>query len=168
MKDREKLKLVTIKQEYCNYLRRFDNKVPYNYDNKKNRPFIGVLFEINDCFYFAPLTSPKPKHQIMKNTIDFYLLNNGKLGAINFNNMIPVTMNNINILNFNEIKEKEYNSLLLEQFRYLTRHDEIIYKLSRRLYMLYKNNRLAKNVAKRCCNFLLLEEKCTEYNKICL
>lgn len=50
MKDREKLKLVTIKQEYCNYLRRFDNKVPYNYDNKKNRPFIGVLFEINDCF----------------------------------------------------------------------------------------------------------------------
>lgn len=104
----------------------------------------------------------------MKNTIDFYLLNNGKLGAINFNNMIPVTMNNINILNFNEIKEKEYNSLLLEQFRYLTRHDEIIYKLSRRLYMLYKNNRLAKNVAKRCCNFLLLEEKCTEYNKICL
>ena len=40
--------------------------------------------------YFAPLSSPKQKHLKMKNDIDFYKLSNGKLGAINFNNMIPV------------------------------------------------------------------------------
>ena len=56
------LKLVIVKTEYCNFLRKFDKKVPYNFDKKKRRPFIGVLFEVNDYLYFAPLTSPKSKH----------------------------------------------------------------------------------------------------------
>ena len=29
------LKLAKIDTNYCNYLRKFDNKVPYNYDKKK-------------------------------------------------------------------------------------------------------------------------------------
>lgn len=51
---------------------------------------MGVLFEINSCKYFAPLSSPKAKHMLMKNQIDFYKIDRGKLGAINLNNMIPV------------------------------------------------------------------------------
>lgn len=85
------LKLVIIDSKYCDYLRIYDSKVPFNYDKKRKRPFIGVLFTVNECLYFAPLTSPKPKHLSMKNTLDFYRLDSGKLGAINFNNMIPVT-----------------------------------------------------------------------------
>ena len=34
-----KLRLVRIDTEYCNYLRKFDNKVPYNYNEKELRPF---------------------------------------------------------------------------------------------------------------------------------
>lgn len=37
----EKLKLVKINSEYCDYLRRFDKRVPYNFDKKINRPFVG-------------------------------------------------------------------------------------------------------------------------------
>ncbi len=40
--------------------------------------------------YYAPLTSPKPKHLKMKNGKDFRKINGGQYGAINFNNMIPV------------------------------------------------------------------------------
>ena len=58
----KKLLLIRVDEDYCNFLRKFDNKVAYNYDYKKNRPFVGVLFKINDCKYFAPLSSPKPKH----------------------------------------------------------------------------------------------------------
>ena len=65
------LKLVKIDTKYCDYLRLYDNKVPYNFENKALRPFVGVLFEVNSCKYFAPLSSPKPKHLKMKNTIDF-------------------------------------------------------------------------------------------------
>ena len=51
------LKLVTIDIDYCNYLRKYDKRVPFNFDEKKRRPFIGVLFEVNRCLYFAPLSS---------------------------------------------------------------------------------------------------------------
>ena len=57
---KESLIVVRLDTEYCNYLRKFDNKVPYNYNEKELRPFVGVLFEVNDCKYFAPLSSPKP------------------------------------------------------------------------------------------------------------
>ena len=59
---KESIKLVVVDSNYCDYLRQFDNKVPYNFDKKNNRPFVGVLFEIDNCKYFAPLSSPKLKH----------------------------------------------------------------------------------------------------------
>ena len=40
----ESLILVRLDSKYCDYLRQFDEKVPYNYDKKELRPFIGVLF----------------------------------------------------------------------------------------------------------------------------
>ena len=85
------LKLVIVDSNYCDYLRKFDNKVVYNYTNKSTRPFIGVLFNVGNIEYFAPLSSPKAKHLTMKNKIDFIKVDNGKLGVVNFNNMIPVT-----------------------------------------------------------------------------
>ena len=93
-------KLVKVNAEYCNYLRKFDNKVPYNYGSKELRPFIGILFKVNDNEYFAPLTSPKIKHLKMKNTLDFLKIDDGKLGAVNFNNMIPVRSNNYEVIYF--------------------------------------------------------------------
>ena len=88
------LKIVKIDTDYCNYLRKFDKRVPINYAKKVNRPFIGVLFNIGNIEYFAPLTSPKNKHLTMHNTIDFLKIKNGELEAINFNNMIPVMNDN--------------------------------------------------------------------------
>lgn len=158
------LKLVIIDSKYCDYLRIYDSKVPFNYDKKRKRPFIGVLFTVNECLYFAPLTSPKPKHLSMKNTLDFYRLDSGKLGAINFNNMIPVTKNNIEVINIKEIDDKQYNSLLREQYRYLIRYQNDVFKLSKILYSLYIKGKLEGNILKRCCNFPLLEIKCREYN----
>ena len=35
---------------------------------------------------------------------------------------------------------------------------------SKLLYKLYKENKLPKNIRERCCNFILLEQKCKEYN----
>lgn len=57
--------------EYCDFLRKSDPCVPYTMDKKRNRPFVGIVFSINGYKYYAPLTSPKPKHLAMKNQIDF-------------------------------------------------------------------------------------------------
>ncbi|MEG0977266.1 MAG: type III toxin-antitoxin system ToxN/AbiQ family toxin [Bacilli bacterium] len=133
---KEKLKLVRINTDYCNYLRKFDDKVPYNFKVKELRPFIGILFTVNECMYFAPLSSPKPKHLKLKDKIDFLKLDGGKLGAINFNNMLPVSEKNIIYLNLYEenlsLSEKMYNSLLKSQLYWLNRNKKRIYGRSKK------------------------------------
>lgn len=164
-----KFKLVRVDTKYCDYLRSFDNKVAYNKNEKELRPFIGILFTIDDCEYFAPLSSPKPKHLKMKNTIDFFKIENGKLGAINFNNMIPVTKNNYKIIYLNKkvstLKEKKYQELLKDQLNWLNENYIQVKNKSFKLYSLYINGNLSSNIRERCCDFKLLEEKCNEYNK---
>lgn len=165
---KEELKLVRLDVYYCDFLRKFDNKVPYNYNNKELRPFIGVLFKVNNCKYFAPLSSPKLKHLKMKNRIDFLKLDNGKLGAINFNNMLPVQEDNITLINLNEKclnkSEEKYQKLLIEQIYWLNRNDEKLYERSKKLYNKYINKKLDEKIMSRCCNFKLLEIKCLDYN----
>ena len=164
------LKLVKVDTEYCDYLRKFDNKVSYNKYEKELRPFIGVLFTIKNIEYFAPLSSPKPKHLKMRNTVDFFKIKNGELGAINFNNMIPVKENNYMLIDLDKKtktkEEKKYQKLLKEQLAWLNENYIQVKNKSFKLYNLYNTNRLSKNIMDRCCNFKLLEKKCIEYNNM--
>ncbi len=163
------LKIVKVDTKYCDYLRGFDNKVSYNKDSKELRPFVGVLFKIKNILYFAPLSSPKPKHLNMKNTLDFYKIDDGKLGAVNFNNMIPVRDNNFIEIDLNKkchnISDIKYQKLLIEQLTWLNEHSIQLKKKSYNLYKLYINKKLPKSLINRCCNFKLLEEKCALYNE---
>lgn len=162
------LKIVRINPEYCDYLRRYDNKVAYNKNEKELRPFIGILFKIDNFEYFAPLSSPKLKHKKMKNTLDFLKIKDGDLGAVNFNNMIPVNKNNYSLVDLNKetltISELKYQKLLREQLAWLNANYQQVKNKSFKLYQLYNEGRLPQNIKLRCCNFKLLEEKCTKYN----
>ncbi len=164
------LKIVKVNAEYCDYLRKYDKKVAYNKNEKDLRPFIGVLFNIGKYEYFAPLTSPKPKHLKMKNTLDFLKIKNGELGAVNFNNMIPVMPSNYKLLDLDKISinnlERKYIKLLEEQRLWLNENYKSIKNKSKKLYDLYNCGKLNKNIMDRCCNFKLLEEKCNEYNNL--
>ena len=163
------LKIVRVDSAYCDYLRQFDARVAYNKNEKTLRPFIGVLFEIETCEYFAPLSSPKLTHKKMKNTIDFFKTKNGELVAINFNNMIPVRENNYNLIDLNGettmSQEAKYQKLLKEQLSWLNEHYNQVKLKSLKLYNLYNNNKLQESIKTRCCNFKLLKKKCMEYNK---
>jgi len=52
----------------------------------------------------------------MKNTVDFFKIDDGRLGAVNFNNMIPVNKNNYNVIYFSgndlNLKDRKYEELL--------------------------------------------------------
>lgn len=164
------LKLVTVNSKYCEYLRQYDYRVSFNSNEKETRPFVGVLFEINEIKYFAPLSSPKPKHQKMKNTIDFYKIDSGKLGAINFNNMIPVPTSEYIFIDVNENvttkEETNYQELLKDQLSWINGNK---YNLMRRAQILYEkrvNHQLPTLIEKRCCDFQLLERKCVMYQKV--
>ena len=162
------LKIVKVDMKYCNYLRKYDNRVSYNFGTKELRPFLGVLFTVGDYEYFAPLASPKEKHKRMKNTLDLIKIKDGEYGVVNLNNMIPVNSNNYIEFNLNKktsnILDITRIELLNNQLRWLTSHKKEVYAKSYILYNLYINNKLPKNVKDRCCNYLLLEVKCNKYN----
>ena len=47
------LYFVKIKENYVNYLRRFDSKVQDNSNLKNNKPYIGILFQNDGKNYTA-------------------------------------------------------------------------------------------------------------------
>lgn len=166
----KKIQTVKIDSNYCDYLRQYDNRVPYNAGIKELRPFIGILFKVENREYFAPLSSPKPKHSKLLNTLDVIKIADGKLGIINFNNMIPVYKNNYQLFDLNKKSDKKEELsriiLLQNQLRWLNTNKTDIYFKSNTLYEKYIKGLLPQNVINRCCNFKLLEEKCKEYNTI--
>lgn len=128
------------------------------------RPFIGILFVVDDIEYFAPLSSPKDKHSKLMNTVDLVKIKNGEYGVVNFNNMIPVTKNQYTVIDLsNKPKTEEElkrQNLLKSQLRWLNNNKRLVKGKAIRLYNLYKKGELPKRIMDICCNFKLLEEKC--------
>ncbi len=158
-----------VDHNYCNYLRKYDSKVMYNDGIKELRPYIGILFVVNNCEYFAPLCSPKEKHKRMSDQIDMIKISNGELGVINLNNMIPVLKDNYTLLDLNK-KSTETSvinrlNLLKSQLIWLNSNHVYIIKKALVLYNNYKNNNLPNRIRNRCCNYGLLEQLCIKYNK---
>lgn len=157
----DNVQMYYIKDDYIDYLRKTDSKVPFN--KNQTRPYVGVIIEHNNVKYFAPLSSPKPKHQNMRNNIDIYKINNGKLGIVNLNNMIPINMSNVIKINFNK-QPDHYKNLLQDQIRFINNDKFKVFKKASKLIDLYIKNQIP-NIANRCCNFTELEKKCIDYER---
>ena len=162
------LYFIKVKEEYVKYLKKFDNKVQDNSNLKNNKPYIGILIEKENKKYFAPLSSPKEKHNVFKELqdknklpIDIFLIMDKEkiIGIINFNNMIPVTEDAIIYFN---IKEDKNYSLLEKEHIYCIKHKEEIFIKADKVYKLVtKYNKIS--LINRSCNFKLLEQKAEEY-----
>ena len=158
----------TIDSHYCDYLREADSRVPHTMDAKASRPFIGIVLEVNTFHYYAPLTSPKPKHLHMKNQLDFLKINVGKWGAINFNNMIPVplaclTKVNPKITDTDSPADIDYKNLLANQLSWCNANRAAIFKQAEKLYGTVTRKTAREALINRCCNFSLDEERCISY-----
>ena len=73
------MELYRVDINYYNYMDYFEPKIPYVKNEKQNRPFIGIVLNVNGKNFFAPLTSPKNKHLIMKNMQDFLKIDSRKV-----------------------------------------------------------------------------------------
>ena len=157
----KKLKLYYISEDYIKYLRKYDNKVPSN--KNTTRPYIGIVYQYNGFNYFAPLSSPKEKHLKMnKKAIDIWKIDDGKLGIINFNNMLPCQKNLLTEV-LPTITDVKYRKLLENQIEFINKDRNIMLKKIITFHNKYNENLLTENVKNRCCNFRLLELKCQEY-----
>ena len=111
----ERLRFYEVDFEYIEYIQKFEKKIMDSINSKSNRKFIGIVLKIDNLDYIVPLTSPKEKHKKMKNNIDFLKMDNGLLGAINFNNMFPVPKELYFEKDINLEADIKYKNLLINQ-----------------------------------------------------
>lgn len=166
----------TIKENYIKYLKQFEQRIPnINYGKDKLKPFFAPLFKTDGLVYLTQITSPKPRHEKMKNQMDFvkYFSDKGKLlGAVNLNYMfpvppeaiIPLTSNNIDTYRtFTSEKEKS------QYIKFLQIQMQSIEKLNidERAIKLYKHCQAKPNdrISLRCFDYTMLEQKCHEYRQ---
>lgn len=159
------IELYEVNPKYIDYLLPF---APHLFHNKKpgqhnERKYIGIILVVEDIKYFAPLSSYKPKHDKMKNVIDFIKI--GNYAVININNMFPVPEGEYTYVDIKTIKNKQYRKLLMEEYRIIKKLQNKIRKNARELYKHKKEKGRATLLAKRCNDFLLLEEKCRKYSR---
>jgi protein AbiQ len=161
----QKIRFYKIDLNYVKYLWKFDNKVQYDIyksdDYNKKRPYIGVVLEINDFRYFAPLEHPRISHRKLKSNPHILKINNGRHGLIAFNNMIPVKESQLINFDFKD-EDANYQEILRSQFIFCDNNKERINKHAQNTYnkVVIKKDPFFISI---CCNFKLLEEKCLKY-----
>ena len=155
------LKLYRISDKYIRFLKGLDSRVQDNKDRR--RPYVGVVLCVGDFRYFVPMESPKPNHINIKAGRHILKLDNGKLGLLGFNNMIPVHDAAIIPFNIDDETDKKYAELLRRQVSIINRNKADIYDHATKTYFGVVNK---KNdfLTKICCDFKKLESACKRYN----
>ena len=149
-----------INDQYIDFLTQYETKVAAN--KHETRPYVGIVLEINSVKYYAPCTSPKPKHKSMKNMKDFRKIKNGEYGAINFNNMIPVADEALILIDIPHLSDVKYRRLLENQYSAICADAVEIKATAQKLRnLIFTKDELLSNydkvVKQRCCNLPLLE-----------
>lgn len=163
----ERLKLYLVDIKYIRDLSHADNRVMSVSPQigKSTRPFIGIIVVCNDKKYCVPFSSPKPKHQTMKNDKDFtkiYDSENKLIAVLNFNEMIPVDERVIQPFdmrphtNDNE-NTRYYKRLTAKQLEFCRKNQDAIVSKANKLYQAVYMEGTSKNLINRCCDFKKLE-----------
>ena len=160
------IKFYEISDEYINFCRKFDSKVA---DNKADnrlmfKPYVGVVIKNGNKDYFIPITSYKEKYKNFKETLTFHFIKQGerKLAALRIGYMIPVPQCAIKSINFNEVADERYKSLLIAEWRYCKSIEKTIV---RKANALYHQVVIEKKTIGGCCQFALLEQVAKQYEQ---
>lgn len=161
----DNIKLYEINASYITYLSAY---APHLFQNKKStqkneRKYIGIVFQINGWDYFAPLSSFKEKHRTMKEGIDFIKVKD--YAVINLNNMFPVPPSERKYVDIRCEHDPHYRALLLAEYRFIKSIQDKIRKNAQNVYKIKLKEGNNSSLAKRCNDFLLLEEACRQYLK---
>lgn len=165
-----------VDKEYVKHLSQSDSRVGYVEYGDKLKLHVGILLQVNETNYYVPVSSPKPKHYKMSNSIDFHKIIDPKSGqlyaVININNMIPVPTKCVTQLKYNKISEfrsfvddtdmTNYIYLLQKEKSIIDSIDKVLQEKAEKLHKKCIDNPDSK-LASRCCRFNVLEELCNNY-----
>ena len=165
----------TINKDYISFLKNYDSRIPnIDYGNNGYKPFFSPLFEKDGLVYVTQISSKKPRHLKMKESIDFVKIfdktNKKLISVINLNYMFPVPKSEIievkyknidNFRTFSSLDEKnKYINLLKYEMKVI--NNKNIQAQALKVYNSVNTDSFLKN---RSLPFLLLEEKAIEYSK---
>ncbi len=159
----DNIKIYEVDAKYINYLSQFAAHLFLNKQagQQNERKYIGVVLSVNGMNYFAPLSSFKPKHNAMRDGIDFIKIKN--YAVINLNNMFPIAPNTYSYVDISAVKNEKYKELLRAEYRYIKSIQERIRKNALTLYKLWLKDGNKTALGKRCNDFTLLEDACKKY-----
>lgn len=164
-------------------MQKFDNRIENIDYNDSIKPYLGIVFQINNLDYYVPISSEKRKYYNMRENIDFIkidelnnLTNTYKIyGALNLNNMIPILDKDKILLNYNDIdkfivfqtptEKFNYIGLLQKELSIINSKSKQILKSANELYI-HKSRKPNTSISKRTINFDIIESKCIEWNII--
>lgn len=157
------IKFYEIDEKYIDYIGQF---APHLFHNKQagqrnSRKYIGILLTVHGFDYFAPLSSFKPKHKTMSEGLDFLKI--GDYAVINLNNMFPADKKYCRYVDFTKERNPQYKKLLETEYRIIKARESKILKNASTLYNYKMKNGNSTPLAKRCNDFILLEENAKLY-----
>ena len=169
---RTEFKLYKVDIKYIRNLHKIDEKVlsvsPQT--EKDNRVFVGIVVICGVHKYCIPLSSPKEKHERMKNSMDFSKIEvNGRLlGVLNFNLMIPIEEEQLQLIDLtihkrDREKIKHYKQLCKQEIKWCQDNNEVICNKANVLYKKYMSDEKFTG-KERCLNFSKLEAECVKFN----
>lgn len=157
----EALKICRISDKYIRFLKSRDSRVQ---DNKnRRRPYVGVVLYVGAYRYFVPMESPKPNHARIKSGRHIMKLDDGRLGLLGFNNMIPVHDSALILFDIGKEPDTKYAELLKRQAAFINRHKaDVLAHASQTYYSVTsKKNKFLLDI---CCDFKKLERACGQYD----
>lgn len=159
------IKIYEVDVGFVDYLSQFAAHLFHNAQegSHHSRKYIGILINVHSIHYFAPLSSYKPKHRKMSETIDFLKIKD--YAVININNMFPVPDGLFTNVDFSKEKNLKYRQLLQAEYRVIKSRQDLIRKNARIVYERKTDPGDHSALTKRCNDFLLLEEKAALYHK---
>ena len=156
-----KFQFYHINEHYISYLHSIDTRVQYN--KGQRRPYVGIVLSINGIDYYVPLESPKPNHVNIKGGGPVMKLDDGRLGLMGFNNMIPVIPSCLIKFDIQSIENENYKMLLLNQLNYCNKNRDLILQRAESTYRKALSRKIPL-YQKVCCNFEKLERKSKKYD----
>lgn len=161
------MKIYRVNLDYIKYLHdNYDSRVQYNENQTKeyneNRPYVGVLLNVNGMPYFAPLEHPRPQHQTLKSNPHIIKIKDGKYGIIGLNNMIPVHTSQLIAFDINKDPNR---TILLTQFIFCQDNRKHLEERAANIYT-RRTERPNSFEEKVYCDFKKLEDGLKEYCRI--
>ncbi|KDE69541.1 type III toxin-antitoxin system ToxN/AbiQ family toxin, partial [Fusobacterium necrophorum] len=114
----------SIDKEYIQFLKTIDSRIPHaEYGKEYFKPFFAPLFERNGLVYVSQISSAKPRHNKLKEDLDFFKIYSDKtkklISVVNINFMFPVPKNKITFVKYSEIDKYRKFENLIEKSNYI-------------------------------------------------